>query len=98
MVFAINSIYIVHSNIIVKLNASKNSFLIVSIIFSVISIGISWIAGIESSKYSVEIVQNMIAHTVYNGRIFRGMIFIPIGMCFNFKKYPINIEYFNYDK
>ena len=72
--------------LLLKLNASKNSFLIVSIIFSVISIGISWIAGIESSKYSVEIVQNMIAHTVYNGRIFRGMIFIPIGMCFNFKK------------
>lgn len=78
--------------LLLKLNASKNSFLIVSIIFSVISIGISWIAGIESSKYSVEIVQNIIAHTVYNGRIFRGMIFIPIGMCFNFKKISYNMN------
>ncbi len=72
--------------ILIKLKTSINGLLVMSFIFSIISIGISGMVNIQDASKWIEIVQKIISYTVYNGRIFRGMIFLPVGIYLGHKK------------
>lgn len=65
-----------------------------SVVFSLIYIGFSWLVNCENNLPSIlMIVQKIIIYSVANGRIFEGGVYIPIGMLLAKKKIP---QYLNY--
>lgn len=67
--------------IVLKLTRKNNGLLIMSILFSVISIGLSTLVDYEGTLSPIgEIMRKFIIYSVANGRIFQGAVYIPIGM------------------
>lgn len=66
--------------IVLKLPNAKRNLLIMSIVFSFISIGFSALANYEGTQLTLVVIRKLIIYSVANGRIFTGFIYMPIGM------------------
>lgn len=69
-----------------KLKVGPKGLLVMGLIFSIISIGTDCLADTQSHATAVVMAQQMISNTVYNGRMFGGMIYLPIGIYLGSKK------------
>ena len=69
------------------------SLVLLSIVASVISAGVSALAGYEGEMPAILYgVQKLINYSVTNGQIFRGMIFIPVGMLLAKRQIPFIVN------
>ncbi|MDY6062561.1 MAG: hypothetical protein SPI53_02020 [Erysipelotrichaceae bacterium] len=54
--------------------------IIMCLVFSIISISIDWLVALRMNMKALLLAQKLISNTIYNGRIFKDMIYIPLGM------------------
>ncbi len=74
---------------ILRLKKSSLSLIVSSIIFSAISIGCTILVNYEENlPIALNLLQRLIKYSILNGRIFKGMIYIPIRMLLAHKKIP----------
>jgi len=75
--------------IFVTKKATIRNMIWLSIGSSIISVGLTQLANYEGNLPSLlHVFQKIIMLSIYNGRIFRGLIYIPIGMLLANKKIP----------
>jgi len=67
--------------LLLRMNVKPIGMLIVSALISIISIGIDELTVSSSSSLNIlELAKKIIGYTIANGRIFQGLIFMPIGI------------------
>jgi hypothetical protein len=80
----------------VALKVKKNSaiLLCISVIASIISIGLTELANYEGNLiFVISLFRKIIKVIFNNGRLFTGMVYIPIGMIVAYKKIPSIINW-----
>ena len=72
-----------------RMHITPRRLLLVGLLFSAISFGADWLVGVKGDMPAVcRIMQEFIRVSTCNGRILRGMIYIPIGMYLAHKPLP----------
>ena len=67
--------------LLLRVIKSPKGLLYVAAAFSVVSIGLDRFVSVDVGTFSaLKTVQSLIVHSISGGRIFRGLIYIPIGM------------------
>ncbi len=84
-IYALLVIYIL---LIAKKSSSKH-LIILSIVASVFSVGISNLVAYEGKMpFVLQVIQEVVRYSISNGRILTGMIYLPIGMLLARKQIP----------
>lgn len=74
---------------LLKCKLSPEKIAVIAIVISLVSWAVSYLPYLQVSNSGiVGFTQNLISHTVINGRILRGAIYIPIGMLLTYRKLP----------
>ena len=77
----IYTLIVIYVLLYVKKKSTVPALILLSVFASVFSIGISHFVVYEGQMPAIlQIVKKLICYSILNGRIFRGMIYIPIGM------------------
>ena len=67
--------------------ATENNLILLSVTASIVSIGLTELVNYEGNlSFALQSIQKLIVYSISSGRIFRGMIYIPIGMLLANKK------------
>ena len=73
--------------------SSTKALLLLSIIASVFSVGLSVLATCEGNMpFMLQRIRTLVSYTICNGRILTGMIYIPIGMILAHRKIPAAVN------
>ena len=76
--------------ILKKMKCNQRIMVTISIIFMFISVSLDWLSETDIIlPYGMQIVQKLLLYTIVNGRIFRSMIYIPMGMYLAYNRLPI---------
>lgn len=66
---------------LMRLKIKPSGMLIISLLFAFISFGTDWLSTTAMQLLAIfQLIQKVIKLSIYSGRIFRGMIYIPLGM------------------
>lgn len=75
--------------LVLKIKKTTSALLCISIVSSIVSVGTTMLVNYRGGVLPIiGLLQKSIKYSIANGRIFNGMIYIPIGMLLSYKKTP----------
>ena len=88
--YLLSSIYaLLLYQLLYKLHLTLRAIMFIGFVFLLFSIFLDWLATADVTYYvALGILQDGLAHSILNGRILRGMFYIPLGMKLNLKRIP----------
>lgn len=92
--YLLSSIYaLILIIILLKCNFSLKRILWVGLTFVFLSVGIDWFMMLETDiPYAISILQKLIAYSIEDGRIFKGIVYISIGMYLANNKFSLKLS------